>query len=76
MMPMNPMQLFQMTRGKANPMQVLQSVAPQNPQLRQVMEMCSGRTPNQMRAMAYGLAQQRGIDLDKLAQQMGIRLPK
>ena len=72
---MNVMQLMQMMRG-GNPMQILMQQAQSNPQLRQVMQMCNGKTPDQMREMAQQLAQQRGVNLDQLAQQIGLKLPK
>ena len=72
---MNPLQLMQMLRGAGNPMQMLMSAAGQNPMLNQVMQMVNGRTPEQMRDMAYDIARQKGVDIKQVAQQMGIRLP-
>ena len=72
---MNVMQLMQMMRG-GNPMQILMQQAQSNPRLGQVMQMCNGKTPDQMRAMAQQMAQQRGVNLDQLAQQIGLKLPR
>ena len=73
---MNMMQMMQAIRGSRNPQQTMLQMAQQNPQLGQAMQMVNGKTPDQMRQMAMQMAQQRGIDLDQLARQMGIPLPK
>ena len=72
----NRMQLVQMVNGGGNPMQMLMQAAPQNPLVGQVLQMTNGKTPGQMRDMAQRIAQQRGVDLDQFAQQMGIKLPR
>ena len=74
--PMNPMQLIQMLQNGGNPNQLIAMAAQRNPALRQAMQMVNGRTPEQVRDMAYDLAKQRGVDLNQLARQIGIRLPK
>ena len=71
----NMMQLVQMVNGGGNPMQMLMQAAPQNPLVGQVLQMTNGKTPGQMREMAQRIAQQRGVDLNRFAQQMGIKLP-
>lgn len=71
----NMMQLVQMVNGGGNPMQMLMQAAPQNPLVGQVLQMTNGKTPGQMREMAQRIAQQRGVDLNQFAQQMGIKLP-
>lgn len=72
---MNAMQMIQMIRGSGNPQQALMQAAQQNPGLQQVLQMANGKTPDQLRQMALNMASQRGIDLNALAQQMGIKLP-
>ena len=72
---MNPMQLLQLMRGGANPAQMLMSFAQQNPQLQQAMQLLNGKTPQQMRETVMGVAQQRGVDVGQIAQQLGMRLP-
>lgn len=72
---MNFMQVVQQIRGSRNPQQTMMQMARQNPQLNQAMQMVNGKTPDQMRDMAMNIAQQRGIDLNALAAQMGIQLP-
>lgn len=73
---MNPMQLIQMLQGSGNPMQMLMGMAQNNPALGQALQMVNGKTPAEMERMAYDMAKQRGVDLNQLAKQMGIRLPK
>ena len=72
---MNPLQMVQMLRGAQNPMQTMMHLSQQNPQLNQIMQMTNGKTPAQMEQMVRQAAQQRGVDLNQLAQQLGIKLP-
>ena len=76
MMPMNPMQVIQMLQRGANPNQLMMQLAQSNPAVRQAMQMINGKTPDQIRDMAQQMAKQRGIDLNQLTQQLGVRLPK
>lgn len=74
---MNPMQmLLQMTRAGQNPMSLLQSLSRQNPQVAQAMRLIQGKNPEQLRKTAENLAKERGYNLEQIAQQMGISLPK
>lgn len=73
---MNPMQLVQMLQGSGNPMQMLMGMAQNNPALGQALQMVNGKTPAEMERMAYDMAKQRGVDLNQLAKQMGIKLPR
>ena len=72
---MNPMQLIQMMQSGGNPMQLLSQMGRQNPMVGQVLQMTNGRTPGEMRDMAQRIARQKGVDLNQLAQSMGLRLP-
>jgi ribosome-binding protein aMBF1 (putative translation factor) len=56
-------------------MQTMMQFSRQNPQLNQIMQMTNGKTPAQMEQMVRQAAQQRGVDLNQLAQQLGIKLP-
>ena len=76
MMPMNPIQVIQMLQRGANPNQLMMQLAQNNPAVRQAMQMVNGKTPDQIRDIAQQIAKQRGIDLDQLTQQLGIRLSK
>lgn len=73
---MNPLQMVQMLRGAQNPMQTMMQLSQQNPQLNQIMQMTNGKTPAQMEQMVRQAAQQRGVDLNQLAQQLGVKLPR
>jgi len=75
-MMMNPMQMIQMLQSSGNPMQAMMNMANQNPMLRNAIQMMNGKTPQQMEQTVRQIAQQRGVDLDQLARQMGVRLPK
>lgn len=73
---MNPLQMIQMLRGAQNPMQTMVQLSRQNPQLNQIMQMTNGKTPAQMEQIVRQAAQQRGVDLNQLAQQLGVKLPR
>lgn len=73
---MNPLQMVQMLRGAQNPMQTMMQLSQQNPQLNQIMQMTNGKTPAQMEQMVRQAAQQRGVDLNQIAQQLGLKLPR
>ena len=60
----------------ANPQNVLMQMSERVPSLREAMNAVNGKTPEQIRDMAYGMARERGMDLDQLARHLGIRLPK
>lgn len=75
-MMMNPMQLIQMIRGGGDPTQILTQMSRTNPMVGQVMRMTNGKTPNEMRNMAQEMARQRGVDLNQLAESMGLKLPR
>lgn len=74
--PMNPLQLIQMLQKGGNPQQLIMQASQHNPALRQAMQMVNGRTPEQVRDMAYKMAHERGVDLNQLARTLGIKLPK
>jgi hypothetical protein len=46
------------------------------PQARQAREIISGKNQSQLRDIAMNMARQRGVDLDSLAQQLGVTIPK
>lgn len=75
-MMMNPMQMIHMLQSSGNPMQAMMNMANQNPMLRSAIQMMNGKTPQQMEQTVRQIAQQRGVDLDQFAHQMGVRLPK
>ena len=69
----NPiMMLVQMAQRGGNPMQMLQQMAGNNPAAAQTLRMLDGKSPQQMRQVAENMARERGIDLNAMAQQMGL----
>lgn len=73
MMQNNPlMQVINMAKNGGNPMQMLQQMAGQNPQMKQIMDMTNGKSPSEMGNMINQLAQQKGINVGDLARQLGM----
>ena len=72
----SPMQFIQMIQRGANPNQLMMQAAQNNPAVRQAMQMMNGKTPEQIRDMAFCEAKRRGVDLNQLARSLGITLPK
>lgn len=72
---MNPMQLISMMQQSGNPMGMIMQMARQNPMMGQAMQALNGKTPGQMEQYVRQMAQQRGVDINQLARQMGIRMP-
>ena len=75
---MNPMQnpmmfLLQAARSGNDPMSLLRQMAGQNPQMAQFMQMIGGKSPAQLQQMAENMARERGINLDDMIKNMGIR---
>lgn len=75
---MNPMQnpmmfLLQAARGGKDPMTMLRQMAGQSPRVAQALQMVNGKTPAQLRQMAENMARERGINLDEMIKNMGIR---
>ena len=73
---MNPMQLIQMLQNGGNPNQLVNQLIQRNPAFRQAVQFMNGKTPQQVRDMAFQMARQRGVDLNQLARNMGIKLPE
>jgi hypothetical protein len=72
----NPMmQMMGMLRSGRNPNAILQSMAMNNPQVRQVIQMMNGKTPEQLRQMANNMAAERGTTVEDIARQLGIQIP-
>ena len=69
-------QIFQAVQNGANPNVIAAQLAQSNPVFRQALQMTNGRTPEQIYDMAAQMAQQRGLDIKQIAQQLGIPLPK
>ena len=78
MYPMAPMNnpvlaLVQAMQQGRNPMALMQTMAQQNPQVAQALQMVQGRRPQQLQQMAQNMARERGIDLNQMLRQMGIK---
>lgn len=68
---MNPLQMMlQAMQGGMNPMQMIQQQAAQNPQFRQLQEVCSGKSPEQLKQIAENMCRERGTTYDALAQRV------
>lgn len=61
--------------NSVNPYQAFYQSAQSDPAVQQAMQITNGKTPKQIKAIAQNMARQRGIDLDKLAENLGIKLP-
>lgn len=76
MMMNNPMmQLASLLRAGKDPKQLLVTMAQGNPQVRQLMQMLSGKSPAELRQMANNIAAERGTTVDDVARQLGITIP-
>lgn len=73
---MNPLQMLGALQKAQNPMALLNQLAKQNPQLKRVMEVMQGKSPQELKAYVQNVAQTQGVDLNKLAQKMGLQLPQ
>lgn len=72
--PMNPMQLIQMLQRGTNPQQLMNQMIQQHPAFRQAAQFMNGKTPQQIQSEVQKMAAQRGIDLNQLTKQLGIKL--
>lgn len=72
---MNIMQMMiQAAQRGMNPQQFFQQYG-QNPQVAQIAKVAQGKNSDQLMQTVSNMAQQRGITLDTLAQQMGLPMP-
>lgn len=70
----NPMQiLMQAMQNRQDPMQMLNSLAQQNPQARQVMQIVQGKSLEQLRQTVENMARERGTTVEDLARRMGLK---
>lgn len=69
----NPlMAMVQAMQRGGNPMQILGGMGG-NPQIAQFMQMINGKSGQQLQQMAENMAKDRGIDIDELARQLGMK---
>ncbi len=79
MTPMNNNPVFalmQIAKNGGNPMRAIQQLAGRDPRAAQAMKLMQGKNPQQLQQMAENMAKERGIDLNQMASQMGIELPR
>jgi hypothetical protein len=67
------MQLLSMVRQGGNPMQLIQQMAANNPQAAQAMRIMQGKNPEQLKQIATNMARERGMSVEQVMQQLGIR---
>lgn len=74
MYPMNNpvLMLVQAMNNGGNPMQLIQQMAGQNPQIAQAFQMMQGKSPKQLQNMAQNMARERGVDLNQMLRDLGI----
>jgi hypothetical protein len=77
MMPMNNplMQMMGLLQSGKNPNAILQTIAMNNPQVKQVMQMMRGKSSEQLRQIANNMAAERGTTVEDIARQLGIQVP-
>lgn len=76
MMMNNPvMSMLSAMQSGRNPSLILRQLATTNPQARQVMQMVSGKSPDQLRQMAENLAANQGTTIEDVARSLGISIP-
>lgn len=68
-------QIMQMAQRGVDPNRLAQQLIQQNPAMQQAAQMMQGKTPAQIKQMVYDRARQMDVDLNQMAQQMGIKLP-
>lgn len=72
----NPMmQMMALLQAGQNPNAILRMMAQTNPQVRQVMQIFNGKSPQQLQQMAMNMAAERGTSIEDVARQLGIQIP-
>lgn len=69
-------QIASAVRNGMNPNRIAMQMAQNNPAVQQAMQWMNGKTPQQIQREVQQMAAQRGVDLNQLARQMGMQLPK
>jgi hypothetical protein len=73
---MNPLQMLSALQKAQNPMTLLNQLAGQNPQLKRVMEVMNGKSPKELEQYVRNTAKTQGVDLNQLANKLGLQLPQ
>lgn len=68
----NPfLQIIQTFRSGGNMMNVVQSLAQNNPAIAQVMQMTNGKSHEELKTMAENMCKERGVSLEQVAGSLG-----
>ena len=70
----NLMQILGMLQNTNNPMQILNQLSVNNPQLQGLMQNLQGKTPLELKQYAQNMAQARGVDLSQYMKQFGLNI--
>lgn len=73
---MNPLQMFNLLSKAKDPMNLLQQMSSSNPQLKRVLEVINGKSPQELRQYVENTAKTQGVDLNQLAQKLGLQIPQ
>ncbi len=68
-------QIVRMAKNGVDPDKLAQQLIQQNPAVKRAADLMSGKSNDEIKQMAYNRAAQMGVDLNQMAQQMGIKLP-
>lgn len=75
MIPMNDplLAMVNAARQGKSPLQVLDQLAVRDPRMAQAKRMLQGKDAKQLEQMARNMARERGLDLNQIAQSLGLR---
>lgn len=65
-------QVFNAYKHGGNPIQMMQQMAGSSPQISQALQIINGKNPQQLQQIAMNMARERGIDMNQLAQGLGL----
>ncbi|MBR4855115.1 MAG: hypothetical protein IKU94_00625 [Bacteroidaceae bacterium] len=63
---------LRIAKSGGNPSELIRQMAGRDPQMRQIMQMISGKNPQQLRQMAENMARERGTTVEKIARDLGL----
>lgn len=68
--------MFNLLSKAKDPMNLLQQMSSNNPQLKRVLEVINGKSPQELRQYVENTAKTQGVDLNQLAQKLGLQIPQ
>ncbi len=68
-------QIVKMAKRGVDPDKLAKQLIKQNPAVKRAAELMNGKSNDEIKQMAYNRAAQMGVDLNQMAQEMGIKLP-